>query len=73
MEQVPNMRIPPHSLEAEQSVLGSMILDHEAVIVASEILRPEDFYRPDHEQIYAAIIELYTSGNPIDLITIQDK
>lgn len=71
--QVQNMRIPPHSIEAEQSVIGSMIMDHEAVIVASEILRPEDFYRPDHEQIYGAIMELYTSGSPIDLITIQDK
>ena len=73
MEEVKNMRIPPHSIEAEQSVLGSMIMDHDAVIVASEILRASDFYRPDHAQIFAAIMELYTSGNPIDLITIQDK
>lgn len=73
MEEVQNMRIPPHSVEAEQSVLGSMIMDHDAVIVASEILRASDFYRPDHAQIFAAIMELYTSGNPIDLITIQDK
>ena len=73
MEQIQNMRIPPHSIEAEQSVIGSMIMDHDAVIVASEILRPDDFYRPDHAQIYAAIMELYTTGNPIDLITIQDK
>jgi len=73
MEQVQNMRIPPHSIEAEQSVLGSMIMDHDAVIVASEILRASDFYRPDHAQIFAAIMELYTSGNPIDLITIQDR
>lgn len=73
MEEVQNMRIPPHSIEAEQSVLGSMIMDHDAVIVASEILRASDFYRPDHAQIFAAIMELYTSGNPIDLITIQDK
>lgn len=73
MEEIKNMRIPPHSIEAEQSVLGSMIMDHDAVIVASEILIASDFYRPDHAQIYAAIMELYTSGNPIDLITIQDK
>ncbi len=73
MEQVQNMRIPPHSIEAEQSVLGSMIMDHDAVVAASEIVRADDFYRPDHAQIYAAIIELYTTGNPIDLITIQDK
>lgn len=73
MEEIKNMRIPPHSIEAEQSVLGSMIMDHDAVIVASEILIASDFYRPDHGQIFAAIMELYTTGNPIDLITIQDK
>ena len=73
MEEIQNMRIPPHSIEAEQSVLGSMIMDHDAVIVASEILIASDFYRPDHAQIFAAIMELYTSANPIDLITIQDK
>ena len=73
MEEIQNMRIPPHSIEAEQSVLGSMIMDHDAVIVASEILIASDFYRPDHAQIFAAIMELYTTGNPIDLITIQDK
>ena len=73
MEEMQNMRIPPHSIEAEQSVLGAIIMDHEAVIVASEILRPGDFYRPDHAQIFSAIMELYTNSNPIDLITIQDK
>lgn len=73
MEEIKNMRIPPHSIEAEQSVLGSMIMDHDAVIVASEILITSDFYRPDHGQIFAAIMELYTTGNPIDLITIQDR
>ncbi len=73
MEEVQNMRIPPHNIEAEQSVLGSMIMDHDAVITASERLRSDDFYRPDHAQIFAAIMELYTTGNPIDLVTIQDK
>jgi len=73
MEEMKNMRIPPHSIEAEQSVLGAIIMDHEAVVVASEMLKPDDFYRPDHAQIFAAIIELYTSSSPIDLITIQDK
>ena len=73
MEEMSNMKIPPHSIEAEQSVLGAIIMDHEAVVVASEILKPQDFYRPDHQQIFAAIMELYTSGSPIDLVTIQDK
>ena len=73
MEEMSNMKIPPHSIEAEQSVLGAIIMDHEAVVIASEILKPQDFYRPDHQQIFAAIMELYTSGSPIDLVTIQDK
>lgn len=73
MEEMQNLRIPPHSIEAEQSVLGSIIMDQEAVVVASEMLKPNDFYRPDHEKVFAAIMELYTSGSPIDLITIQDK
>ncbi|PHV69218.1 replicative DNA helicase [Sporanaerobium hydrogeniformans] len=73
MEEISNMKIPPHSIEAEQSVLGAIIMDHEAVVVASEILKPEDFYRPDHQQLFAAIMELYTSGSPIDLVTIQNK
>lgn len=73
MEQTQGMRIPPHSIEAEQSVLGSIIMDHEAAVVASEILRPSDFYRPDHKEIFSAMMELYTANTPIDLITLQEK
>lgn len=73
MEEMQSMRIPPHNLEAEQSVLGSIIMDHEAVIVASEILRPSDFYRPDHQEIYSAVLDLYTSNSPVDLVTIQNR
>lgn len=73
MDETQNLKIPPHSIEAEQSVLGSMIMDHEAVVVASEILRSADFYRPDHGEIFAAIMALYTTGSPVDLITIQNQ
>ena len=73
MEEAQVLRIPPHNIEAEQSVLGAIIMDQEAVIVASEILRPADFYRPDHQQIYEAMLELYSTGNPVDLITIQNR
>lgn len=73
MEEAQVMRIPPNSIEAEQSVLGAIIMDQEAVIVASEILRPSDFYRPDHQEIYGAILDLYTTGNPVDLVTIQNR
>ncbi|MGL6175292.1 MAG: replicative DNA helicase [Cellulosilyticaceae bacterium] len=73
MEEAQMMRVPPHSIEAEQSVLGAIIMDQEAVVIASEILRPTDFYRPDHQEIYSAILDLYTSNNPVDLITIQNR
>jgi replicative DNA helicase len=73
MEQEQVIRIPPHSIEAEQSVIGSIIMDSEATTVASEILRARDFYRKDHEMIYEAIMDLYTSGTPVDLITIQNR
>ncbi|ONI40532.1 replicative DNA helicase [Candidatus Epulonipiscium fishelsonii] len=67
------MRVPPHSIEAEQSVLGSMIMDYDAIIIASETLSESDFYRPDHQKIYNAIIDLHANNKPVDLVTIQDK
>ncbi|EPR14376.1 replicative DNA helicase [Ruminiclostridium papyrosolvens] len=66
-------RIPPQSLEAEQSVLGSMLIDKEVVPVVMEILKSEDFYRPDHKEIYDVIIELFDRAQPIDLITVSDR
>lgn len=73
MEEVQGMRIPPHNIEAEQSVLGAMIMDRDAVIVASEILIPSDFYKPNHAQIFEAMMELHLSACPIDLVTLQDR
>ena len=73
MENLQMMRVPPHNIEAEQSVLGAIIMDHEAMTVASEILRPNDFYRPDHQEIYGAIMDLFTSNSPVDLVTIQNR
>jgi replicative DNA helicase len=66
-------RIPPQSIEAEQSVLGSMLIDKEVVPVVMEILKPEDFYRPDHKEIYDVIIELFDRAQPIDLITVSER
>jgi len=65
-------RIPPQSIEAEQSVLGSMLIDKEVIPVVMEILKPEDFYRPDHKEIYEVIIELFDRAQPIDLITVSE-
>lgn len=66
-------RILPHSTEAEQSVIGAMLLDQDAIITASEILLPEDFYNPQYKTLYGAMISLYQEGKPADLVTLQDK
>ncbi|MBD5135939.1 MAG: replicative DNA helicase [Lachnospiraceae bacterium] len=66
-------RVLPHSIDAERSVIGSMILDSEAVITASEIVTKEDFYGKQYGILYEAMVELYNDGKPIDLITLQDK
>ena len=63
-------RVPPHDLEAEQSVLGAMLLDELAIIKVSEFLRPPDFYRKNHEDIYRAALELLSQGEPIDIVTV---
>jgi len=65
-------RIPPQSMEAEQSVLGSLILDHELVPVVIEIIVSDDFYSENHKDIYSTIVELFDKGKPIDLITVMD-
>ena len=66
-----NTRIPPHSVEAEQSVLGSILLDKEAMISVSETLVPEDFYKEAHKVIYESMLKLYNSQSEIDLITLS--
>jgi len=66
-------RVPPQNLEAEQGVLGSMLLDRDAIARAIEGLRPEDFYRDAHRVIYAAMLELFERGEPVDLITVTNR
>lgn len=73
MEEAILKRVMPHSIEAEQSVISSMLLDREAVVAASEILHGEDFYSKQYGIIFDAMVELYTDGKPIDLITLQEK
>ena len=64
-------KVPPHDVEAEQAVLGSMLTDKDAVISAIEILHANDFYRPDNKSIYEAIINLYNRAEPVDIITVK--
>lgn len=66
-------RIPPHSIEAEQSVLGSLIMDRDAVLVANSIISSKDFYFPDLKLLFEVITSLYKCDKPIDLVTIQDS
>jgi len=66
-------KIPPHDIEAEQAVLGSMLTDQDAVVDAIEILKPEDFYRDDNRYIYEAILNLYNKSEPIDIITLKSE
>lgn len=65
--------VPPHDDAAEQAVLSSMFLDKEAVAAALEILRADDFYRPDNKAVFEAVEELFSSGIPVDIITIKNK
>nr|WP_146341899.1 replicative DNA helicase [Nesterenkonia sp. NBAIMH1] len=66
-------RIPPQDVVAEQSVLGGMLLDKDAIADVVEVLRGHDFYRPAHEMIYEAIIDLYGRGEPADVVTVNDE
>ena len=66
-------RVLPHSIEAEQSVLGSILLKGEAIYTTMEILRPEDFYREGHRYIYEVMLKLVEKGEPVDLITVTEK
>lgn len=65
-------RIPPQNVEAEQAVLGSMLIEREAISRVSEILRPEDFYREAHRLIYSAILQLFNKNEAVDLITLTE-
>src|SRR5579871_4684537 len=66
-------RIPPQNLEAEQAVLGSMLIERQAVEKAAEILKPEDFYRDAHRLLFEAMLSLAERDEPVDLITLPDE
>lgn len=66
-------RILPHSVEAEQSVIGSMIMDREAIVVASELITGEDFYNKQYGIIYETMVEMNEEGSAVDLVTLQNR
>ena len=73
MDEIAIKRILPHSVEAEQAVIGSMIMDREAIVVASEIVLGDDFYNKQYGILFETMVELNDKGYPVDLVTLQDK
>ncbi len=73
MEEALIKRIMPNNLEAEQSVIGSMIMDREAIIIASETLQREDFYHQQYGVLFETMVELYNEEQPVDVITLQNR
>ncbi len=68
-----NLKLPPQNIEAEKSVLGSLMLDKDAVIKIANLIRQGDFYRDDHNLIYQAMIELYEKREPIDVLSLSNR
>lgn len=66
-------RVMPHSIEAEQSVIGSMIMDREAIQIASDILTAEDFYQKQYGMLFQAMTDIQGEGRPVDLVTLQER
>lgn len=68
-----SIRVPPHSQEAEESVLGAMLIDKDAVIAVAEFLLPEDFYDERLRDVYSACLDLYEERSPIDVLTVTER
>ncbi|HVM40259.1 MAG TPA: replicative DNA helicase, partial [Acidimicrobiia bacterium] len=66
-------RVPPHNLEAEESLLGAMLLSRDAIATAVEGVKAEDFYKPAHAHVFDAILALYSSGEPVDPVTVSEE
>lgn len=66
-------RIPPHNLEAEQSLLGSLLIDGEAIVKIADAVRSEDFYKDAHRVIFETIVELFERHEPIDLLSVSNR
>ena len=73
MEEALIKRVMPHSIEAEQSVIGSMLMDKEAIMIASEIISGEDFYQKQYGILFDNMVELFNEGKAVDLVTLQNR
>ncbi|MFA7088326.1 MAG: DnaB-like helicase N-terminal domain-containing protein, partial [Patescibacteria group bacterium] len=66
-------KVPPHSIEAEESLLGCLLIDKDAIIKVADTVMSQDFYKDSHKIIYEAIKELYNHQEPIDIITLVNR
>lgn len=66
-------RVMPHSVEAEQSVIGSMLMDEDAIIEAASLITPDDFYQKSYGVIFESMKELHEEGKPVDLVTLKTR
>ena len=73
MEEALIKRVMPHSIEAEQSVIGAMLMDKDAILAASEIISGQDFYQNAYGVIFDAIVEMFNEGSPVDLVTLKER
>ena len=73
LEKTETVRLPPHSTEAEQGLLGSLLIDNRVYDMVNDVVQAEDFYRGDHRRIYEHISNLITSGRPADVLTVHDS
>lgn len=72
-DEVARLRVPPHSVEAEQSVLGGLLIDNSAWDRAADLLTDSDFYRFEHKHVYTAVGKLINAGKPADVVTVFDE
>ena len=68
-----NIKVPPQNIEAEQCLLGSLMIDKDSIIKVVDIVRPEDFYQDKHKTIYESIIDLYSKSEPIDILSMSNR
>jgi replicative DNA helicase len=73
MNSIPQDKMPPQNPEAEESVLGSIIIDNDALVKIADIINPDDFYLPPHRHIYEAILDLYYKNAPIDILSLSNR
>ena len=73
MEEALIKRVLPHSIEAEQAVVGAMLMDKEEIVAASEMIRREDFYQASYGIIFESMTELFNEGKPVDPVTLQER